>query len=133
MLATVNDRSVPSAERTNPVAQPDDLLRQIEVTPQVENATGDRHARAKALVAMARSQREPIDELRTRFARRLDRATDDYGAIEGLRVVEAALPLIPRPAGLWVWQQRERQGKRRWWKGRARRLRGARGSRSEAE
>jgi hypothetical protein len=88
----------------------DDLLRQIEIPPQVEDAAQERRARARALLAMAQHRRGPLEELRTRFAGRLDRATDDYGATEGLRVVEAALSLIPRPVGLFAWQQRERRG-----------------------
>jgi hypothetical protein len=54
--------------------------------------------------------------MRSRYLHRLHRASDDFEATEGLRVVEAALALVPRPLGIWAWQERELQPRRRSWR-----------------
>jgi hypothetical protein len=41
--------------------------------------------------------RAPLEALRAVFISRLHRASDDFAATEGLRVVEAALSLLPWP------------------------------------
>jgi hypothetical protein len=92
----------------------EDLFAQIQTPPQGEDPAAERRRRAQALVAVADWRREPLELLRSRFIRRLHRASDDFAATEGLRVVEAALSLIPRPEGLWgTGQQRSRS---RWWR-----------------
>lgn len=88
-------------------------LRTLEVPPEGDDPAGERGHEASKLVAAVEGRREALDDLRARFLQRMRRASDDFGAIEGLRVTEAALQLIPRPAGLWEWQDRERQTRRR--------------------
>ena len=92
------------------------LQRPIPVPPAAP-AEVDFHAglltrRAEALAATPGGDRESLESLRAEFLARLHRASDDFEATDGLRAVEAALSLIPRPAGLWAWQSRERKRRR---------------------
>ena len=61
---------------------------------------------AEELVNLAAGRREPLEQLRSDYLRLLHGASDDLAATEALRVVEAALRLIPRPAGIYAWQRR---------------------------
>ena len=61
--------------------------------------SAERRLRAEALVAVADGRREPLEQLRFRFIERLRRASDDFAATEGLRVVEAALATGPSTGG----------------------------------
>ena len=79
--------------------------------PRAENPApspnGDSDARlhqAEELVNLAAGRREPLERLRSDYLRLLHDASDDFTATEALRVVEEALRLIPRPAGIWAWQ-----------------------------
>jgi hypothetical protein len=67
----------------------------------------DRSARAETLVAEAGGRREPLERLRGSYQERLRRASDDFEATDGLRVVERALTLLPPADGAWGWQARE--------------------------
>jgi hypothetical protein len=67
----------------------------------------DRPARAEALVAEVGGRREPLQQLRASYQERLRRASNDFEATEGLRVVERALTLLPPTPGAWGWQARE--------------------------
>jgi hypothetical protein len=85
----------------------------IQTPPQGDDPSGERRRRAEALVKVAAGRREPLEQLRLRFIERLRRTSDDFAATEGLRVVEAALSLVPRPEGVWGWT-RPRQHRRGW-------------------
>jgi hypothetical protein len=98
----------------------DNVLPLIDVAPHDGNPAASRARRAEVLVELAGGRREPVEELRLRYLRRLDRASDDFDATEALRVVEAALSLIPRPKDPGVERHRMRQERRRWWRGRRR-------------
>jgi hypothetical protein len=93
-----------------------DFLASIEVAPHGADPVAERRRHATVLVALVRGRREPIEELRLRYLRRLHRASDDFGATEGLRVVEAALSLIPYPEAHAPKQRRTRRSRRRWWR-----------------
>jgi hypothetical protein len=67
----------------------------------------ERAARAEALVADAGGRPEPLERLRASYQERLRRASDDFEATDGLRVVERALTLLPPADGAWGWQARE--------------------------
>ncbi|MGH9230146.1 MAG: hypothetical protein ACRD07_15730 [Acidimicrobiales bacterium] len=118
MVATLKDR--PSRVQVPPVGfaggLDDDFLSSIEVSPQGGDPAVARRRRAEVLVAFAGGRREPVEELRLRFLRRLHRASDDFGATEGLRVVEAALALIPYPEELAAEPLRAERSRRRWWR-----------------
>jgi hypothetical protein len=85
----------------------------IDTIPQATAPASERRRRAETLVALAGGRRKPLEELRSRYLQRLHRASDDFEATEGLRVVGVALSLRPDPE--WAWQHRERQPRRRWW------------------
>jgi hypothetical protein len=75
---------------------------------------------AEVLAATAGGTREPLEQLRSRFIRRLHQTSDDFPATAGLRVIESALSLVPYPEGVWAWGRREPvQPRRRWWRRRA--------------
>jgi len=97
---------------------------QVDPVADPVDITTERHRRATGLVEIAGGRRGALEELRFRLIARLHRPGDDFAAIEGLRVVEAALSMIPRPVGLWAWQQRERDRRVRWWHRRRTHLRG---------
>jgi hypothetical protein len=86
---------------------------EVQVPPQHDRA-GERRRAAEALAAMA-GGRAPLEAVRSVFIHRLHRASDDFEATEGLRVVEAALSLIPwpeQPAG----RDGRRRPRRRWFR-----------------
>ena len=80
----------------------------IQTPPRGEDPAAERRRRVEALVAVTDGRREPLEQLRSHFTRRLHRASDEFAATEGLRVVEAALSSIPRP-----WGESSRHGRRR--------------------
>lgn len=86
----------------------------------VEDRASERRRRAELLAAAADGDRQQLEDLRSGYLRRLHRASDDFEATEGLRTVELALSMTPRPEGLWAWQRRERNRTRRWWNRRKR-------------
>jgi hypothetical protein len=70
-----------------------------EVTmPTATSGSRSREQQAEDLVALADGRRESVEQRRAYFQKRLEQASDDFDATDGLRVVEAALRLIPRPA-----------------------------------
>jgi hypothetical protein len=70
--------------------------------------TVDRRGRAEELVAEA-GGREALERMRASYQERLRRASDDFEATAGLRVVERALTMLPPDDGAWGWQARERR------------------------
>jgi hypothetical protein len=60
----------------------------------------DRRRLVDALVSSADAKAAPLEALRSSYQRRLHRASDDFEATEGLRVVEAAPTRISRPDGV---------------------------------
>jgi len=76
-----------------------EVLTRLEMPPAGSDPTAERRSEAERLVAVLGGDRDLLDRLRSAFLRRLHRASDDFGATEGLRVVEAALWLIPWPEG----------------------------------
>lgn len=118
MVATLQARSslveAPARDVADP---PGDFLALIQTPPQGDDPAAERRRRAEQLVAVADGRREPLEQLRSRFIRRLHRASDDFEATEGLRVVEAALWLIPRAGAVRANEGREHPGRqRRWWR-----------------
>lgn len=81
----------------------------------VEDRAAQRRARAESLAAAADGDRQQLEDRRSVYLRRLHRSSADFDATEGLRTVELALSMIPRPEGLWAWQRQERDHRRRWW------------------
>ena len=78
----------------------DDGLAWIEMPPEGDARdapTAERRQRAERLVAVGGGDRDRLERVRSTYLRRLHRASDDFGATAGLRVVEAALWLIPWP------------------------------------
>ena len=88
---------------------------QFDDSPAVVDRAEQRHRQAKQLAVLVDGDREPLEELRARFQRRLHRASDDFDASEQLRTVELALSMTPRLAGPLTWQRRERR-RGRWWR-----------------
>jgi hypothetical protein len=86
----------------------------------VEDRAAQRRARAESLAAAADGDRQQLEDRRSVYLRRLQRTSADFDATEGLRTVELALSMIPRPDGLSAWQRQERDRKRRWWNRRKR-------------
>jgi hypothetical protein len=98
-----------------------DLLTQIQIPPNGEDPDAARRRLAELLAAAAGGKREPLEQLRARFIRRLHLASDDFAATAGLRVAEAALTLVPRPDGVWdMGHQARVEPRRRWWRRRSR-------------
>lgn len=78
-------------------ARVDDADVNVVETPNTpQDASFSRRDRAQALVALGGGRREPLEQGLAYFQNRLHQASDDYAATEGLRVVEAALRLVPR-------------------------------------
>jgi hypothetical protein len=81
-----------------------------DVEPRTGNrvvaASTARLHQAEELVNLAGGRREPLEQLRSDYLELLHRASDDFAVSEALRVVEDALRLIPRPAGIYAWQRR---------------------------
>ena len=77
------------------------LLTQLEEVPASDDPTAARRREAERLVAAAGDDRQVLEAVQAGFLRRLHRASDDFKATEGLRVVDLALSLMPRPEGAW--------------------------------
>jgi hypothetical protein len=76
----------------------EDLLAEIEAPARGPELDAQVRRRAETLVA-ALGDRERLFELRSLFILRLHRSSDDFGATEGLRVVERAIAMVTaRPA-----------------------------------
>jgi hypothetical protein len=71
----------------------DDVLAQIEAPTQRGEPAAELRRRTELLVAALNGDRERLFELRSLLLLRLHRASDDFGATEGLRVVERALAM----------------------------------------
>lgn len=74
-----------------------DVLAWIETPPEGDDPAAGRRRRAEQLVTVISGDRDVLEGVRSAFLRRLDRASDDFGATAGLRAVEAALWLPPWP------------------------------------
>jgi hypothetical protein len=72
----------------------DDVLAQIEAPTPRDDPQAERRRRAEMLVAAFGGDRERLFELRSLLLLRLHRASDDYGATEGLRAVDSAIAMI---------------------------------------
>jgi hypothetical protein len=94
----------------------DDFPSWIDVTPHVDDPAAARRRCAEMLVEIVGGRRDLVEGLRLRYLGRLHRASDDFEATEGLRVVEAALSLIPRPEDPGTERRRKRLSRRRWWR-----------------
>jgi hypothetical protein len=57
--------------------------------------------------------RSQLEALRLHYLDRLHRASDDFAATEGLRIVERALALVPRTHDDSAWQDRVRRSSTR--------------------
>lgn len=89
----------------------------LETPPRAADPEAERRRQARDLVAAVDGSREALEELRAGFLRRLHRASDDFGATEGLRVTEAALRLVPPLADLWTGHERAGQVESEsWWR-----------------
>jgi hypothetical protein len=98
-----------------------DLLMQIEVPLRGGDPDAVRRKLAEQLAAAAGGKREPLEQLRSRFIRRMHQAGEDFPATAGLRVTESALALVPRTDGVWAWGLRQPvRPRRRWWRRRDR-------------
>jgi hypothetical protein len=71
-----------------------DVLAQIEAPMPRESPDAARRLRAEMLLTALACNRERLFELRSLFILRLHKASDDFGATEALRVVEAAIAMI---------------------------------------
>ena len=107
MVSSLQEHTVVSEEATG------ERVAVAGVEPRAENAAplpdDDSDARlhqAEELVNLAAGRREPLEQLRSDYLRLLHGSSDDLAATEALRVVEAALRLIPRPAGIYARQRR---------------------------
>lgn len=94
--------------------------------PDVADLAAERTRRALELVP---SGRDHLELLRATYLDRLHHRSDDFEATNQLRVVEAALRMIPRSAGAWAWLQREQDRRPR----RSLRRRRRRSTRARAE
>jgi hypothetical protein len=97
----------------------DELHARIDAIPEAPDPAWDRRRQAETLLALAGGRREPIEKLRSRYLQRLHRASDDFDATEGLRVVGVALSLSSDPE--WASEHAERKPRPRWWQRRTRR------------
>jgi hypothetical protein len=78
----------------------DDVLTELEAPTRSDDPRAELERRADMLVAALDGDRERLFELRSLFLLRLHRASDDFGASEGLRVVERAAAMISRESVL---------------------------------
>lgn len=93
-----------------------DLLSQIQMAPAGDDPDATRRQLATTLAASADGDRQPLEQLRSGFIRRLRRVSDDFAASAGLRVTEAALTLVPRAEEVWApVQAGPASPRRRWW------------------
>jgi hypothetical protein len=80
----------------------DDVLTEIEKPTLHKNPEAETRRRAERLVAALDGRRERLFELQSLFMLRLHRASDDFGATEGLRVVDRAIAMISRTPSDWA-------------------------------
>jgi hypothetical protein len=78
----------------------DDVLADLEAPTPSTDPEEERWRRARLLLAAIDGDRERLFELQSLFLLRLHRASDDLGASEGLRVVEAAIAILMAEAAL---------------------------------
>jgi hypothetical protein len=71
----------------------DDVRALIEAPTQRDDSGAERR-RAEELVSALDGDRERLFELQSLFILRLHRASNDFGASEGLRVVESAIAIV---------------------------------------
>ena len=71
-----------------------DVLTEIESPTSNRNPAAETRRRAERLVAALDGHREHLFELQSLFLLRLHRASDDFGATEGLRVVDRAIAMM---------------------------------------
>lgn len=116
MLAMAKERSdrIDSPAREIARILEDHVASSVDVTPRDGDPAAARRRSAEVIAHLAGGRREPVEELRLHYLRRLHRASDDFGATEGLRVVETALTLMPRPEDPATEQRRARQRRWRW-------------------
>jgi hypothetical protein len=120
VTATIEVRPSPPDASCSETRTPDRRNAAVPPAPTTEFAA-DRRRRAHVLVALAGGRRERLEDLRAGYLNRLHRASNDFAATDGLRVVEAALALVPR-AELPDSARTRRRPTRRWWRsGRTRR------------
>ncbi|MEP6623480.1 MAG: hypothetical protein ABJC79_03495 [Acidimicrobiia bacterium] len=74
----------------------DDVIAQIEAPTSRVDPGAQLRRRAELLIATL-DDRERLFELQSLFLLRLHRASDDFGASEGLRVVETAIAMVTPP------------------------------------
>jgi hypothetical protein len=112
-----NTAPVAEEQATSELAQVDDhsLLTHIRQSSETNDQAAERHRRAQQLAALAHGDREPLEKVRAQLLRRLHRTGSDFDATEGLRTVELALSMTPRPVGDRTWPRREQARSRRWW------------------
>lgn len=118
MLALATERSTrvdPPAREIETVLD-DDFALSIDLARHDGDPAAARRRCAEVLVGIVEGRRDLVEELRLRYLRRLHHASDDFEATEALRVVEAALSLIPLPEDPGVLQHRARRSRRRWWR-----------------
>jgi hypothetical protein len=75
------------------------LLMEIQSPPCDQDPDAARREMADRVAVTSGGDREALQQLRSRFSRRLYRVSDDYRASAGLRVTEAALALVARLEG----------------------------------
>ena len=92
-----------------------DLLTQIQVPPDGDDPDQARRRLAELLAARTGEEREPLEQLRSHFMRRLHQTSNDFPATAGLRVVEAALSMVPYPERIRG-QAAPLPPRRRWWR-----------------
>jgi hypothetical protein len=68
----------------------------LETPSTAASDSCSRRSQAEALVALADGRRDSLEQRRAYFQKRLHQASNDFDATEGLRVVEAALRLVPQ-------------------------------------
>jgi len=83
--------------RAVPAVPIDDVgVNEVETLNAAQDGSFSRRSQAGALVALDGGQRELLEQRLVEFQNRLHHASNDFAATEGLRVVEAALRLVPR-------------------------------------
>jgi len=83
--------------RAVPAVPIDDVgVNEVETLNAAQDGSFSRRSQAGALVALDGGQRELLEQRLVEFQNRLHNASNDFAATEGLRVVEAALRLVPR-------------------------------------
>lgn len=92
------------------------FLDRLEARPRGGDPEVIRQRQASWLTSRTGMRRGPLRQLRAHYQQRLQRRTDDFEAAEGLQVVEGALASLPRPEGVFAWQDRERRRQRRRWR-----------------